>query len=302
MYDIIIVGAGPAGLTAAVYALRANKTVLLIEKNGFGGQMTFSPKIENFPGEKEISGTALADKMVDQALSLGAEIEFSAVTEIKTGNEYKTVVTEDGSFECRAVIIATGAKHRLLGVQREAELSGNGISYCAVCDGAFFEGKKVGVVGGGNSALQEAMLLSELCSQVYIIQNLGYLTGEEKLGRALLSKGNVKAFYNKTVKAFLGKEELNGIVIEDSVTKEESTLELDGLFVAIGLAPENKPFEGVAELDKIGYIMSDENCATKTEGVFVAGDCCTKSVRQITTAVSDGAVSALAAIRYIDNR
>lgn len=300
MYDIIIIGAGPAGLTAALYALRANKTVLLLEKASFGGQMTFSPKIENYPGYEEISGNELADKLFEQVLAQGADFELEEVVSLKDNGSTKTVVTDSGEHESKAVIIATGAKHRLLGVKGEDDFVGNGISFCAVCDGAFYENKEVIVIGGGNSALQEAILLSDLCKKITVVQNLADFTGEKKLVEILKSKSNVDFIFNTVVKEFTGDDELKGAVIENTETGEEKEITFDGAFVAIGLAPDNKAFENVAELDKFGYVASDEACLTKTAGVFTAGDCRTKRIRQITTAAADGAVAALAACDYID--
>ncbi|MBR0541787.1 MAG: FAD-dependent oxidoreductase [Clostridia bacterium] len=300
MYDIIIIGAGPAGLTAALYALRANKTVLLLEKASFGGQMTFSPKIENYPGYEEISGNELADKLFEQVLAQGADFELEEVLSVKDNGNTKTVVTDSGEHESKAVIIATGAKHRLLGVKGEEDFVGNGISFCAVCDGAFYENKEVIVIGGGNSALQEAILLSDLCKKITVVQNLADFTGEKKLVEILKSKSNVDFIFNTVVKEFTGDDELKGAVIENTETGEKKKITFDGAFVAIGLAPDNKAFENVAELDKFGYVASDEACLTKTAGVFTAGDCRTKRIRQITTAAADGAVAALAACDYID--
>ncbi len=297
MYDIIVIGGGPAGLTAALYALRANKTVLIIEKATFGGQITYSPKVENYPGFSEASGNEIAEKMVEQVLSQGAEIEMDTVLEIKNG-DIKTVVTEGGSFECKAVIIATGARHRMLGVKGEAELVGNGVSFCAVCDGAFYNGKEVAVVGGGNSALQEALLLCENAAKVTVIQNLPYLTGEERLQEKLRANEKAEIILGSTVKEVLGQNEVQGVVIETD--GKEQTLSIDGLFVAIGLIPQNEPFASLIALNDYGYADSEEDCKTKTDGIFVAGDCRKKKVRQVTTATADGAVAALAACEYID--
>lgn len=297
MYDIIVIGGGPAGLTAALYALRANKTVLIIEKATFGGQITYSPKVENYPGFSEASGNEIAEKMVEQVLSQGAEIEMDTVLEIKNG-DIKTVVTEGGSFDCKAVIIATGARHRMLGVKGEAELVGNGVSFCAVCDGAFYNGKEVAVVGGGNSALQEALLLCENAAKVTVIQNLPYLTGEERLQEKLRANEKAEIILGSTVKEVLGQNEVQGVVIETD--GKERTLSIDGLFVAIGLIPQNEPFASLIALNDYGYADSEEDCKTKTDGIFVAGDCRKKKVRQVTTATADGAVAALAACEYID--
>lgn len=300
MYDIIIIGAGPAGLTAALYALRADKSVLVLEKGTFGGQITYSPQIENYPGFVKMSGNEFADKLVDQVLTQGADIEMETVISIRDNGTTKTVVTEDGEYEGKTVIIATGVKHRQIGLPKENELVGNGISYCAVCDGAFFRNQTVAVLGGGNSALQEAVLLSDTSKKVYVIQNLDFLTGEAKLVEKLKNKDNVEFILSTVISELIGEDSLKGLKLKKS-DGTESELAVDGLFVAIGLVPNNKAFEEIAGLNEWGYIDSDESCITKTAGVFTAGDCRSKSIRQITTACADGSVAALAACRYIDN-
>lgn len=302
MYDIIVIGAGPAGLTAALYALRADKKVLLIEKESFGGQITYSPKIENYPGFLELSGNEFAEKLIEQVTAHGADIELAEVTRLEDKGAVKTVITDIGEFEARAVIIASGCKHRHLGIDGENELIGHGISFCAICDGAFYQGKRVGIVGGGNSALGEAMLLSDSCAEVTIIQDLPTLTGEAKTVKALERKDNVKILCNTLVTGFeCADGMLTGVKLHGSIDGSDYSLALDGLFVAIGHVPENDAFAGVAKLDEHGYIISDEGCLTTTSGIFVAGDCRTKAIRQITTATADGAVAALAACRYIDS-
>ncbi|MBQ8912216.1 MAG: FAD-dependent oxidoreductase [Clostridia bacterium] len=303
MYDIIIIGAGPAGLTAAVYARRANKSVLLLDKGVFGGQITFSPKVENYPGFESISGSELADHMVEQALSQGAEVEVETATgiEISEDGRVKTVVTEDGGrYEALSVIIATGARHRHLGLPNEEKFIGDGISFCAVCDGAFYMDKTVALIGGGNSALQEAILLSETCKKVYVVQNLDFLTGEKQLQDILTARKNVEIITGSVVKEIPDGAVLSSIVIEKISNGNTRTLEIDGMFVAIGLLPENEAFASVMALDQWGYADSGEDCMTSTPGIFVAGDCRRKAVRQVTTATADGAVSAVAACRYID--
>lgn len=299
MYDIIIIGGGPAGLTAALYACRANKKTLVIEKETFGGQITFSPKVENIPGFVSLTGNEFAEKLVEQVLEQGADVESCEVLEIKDG-EIKTVVTDDGEFEGKAVIIATGAKHRMLGVEDEEKYVGEGISFCAVCDGAFYKGKTVAVVGGGNSALQETILLSDLAKKVYVVQNLDFLTGEKKLADQLYKLDNVEVITGVTVESFLGDSELEGIVIKNSAG-ESRKLSIDGLFIAIGLIPQNDAFKNVVELDDRGYAVIDETCESATKGIFVAGDCRAKKIRQVTTAAADGAIAALAACDYIDS-
>ena len=299
MYDLIIVGGGPAGLTAALYARRANKNVLVIEKATFGGQITFSPKVENIPGFISLTGNEFAEKLVEQVLEQGADVEMTEVLEIKDG-DVKTVVTEDGEFEGKAVVIATGAKHRMLGLENEEKFVGEGISFCAVCDGAFYKDKVVGVVGGGNSALQEALLLSDLAKKVYVIQNLDFLTGEKKLSDQLYAKENVEVILGTVVDSFNGDSELEGVTVSN--TKGEKTdIKLDGLFIAIGLIPQNEAFKNVIALNDYGYADADETCTTGTKGIFVAGDCRSKKIRQVTTAAADGAIAALAACDYIDS-
>ena len=297
MYDIIIVGAGPAGLTAAIYARRAGKSVLVLEKSTFGGQITYSPLVENYPGFNSVSGVALAESFLSQALEQGAEVDFGEVTSIVDG-EVKRVITDFDEYEAKCVILAVGAKHRVLGLEREDELIGNGISFCAVCDGAFYADKEVAVIGGGNSALQEAILLSETSKKVTVVQNLDFLTGETRLSEKLLSLPNVEVIYGATVKEYLGEGTVSGIRVE-SKEKGEITLNVDGVFLAVGLIPDLAPFKDIAELDERGYAKSGENCRTGREGIFVAGDCRAKGVRQVTTAVADGATAALAAIEYL---
>lgn len=299
MYDIIVVGAGPAGLTAALYACRASKSVLILEKGAFGGQITYSPKVENIPGFVSLSGNEFAEKMIEQVLEQGADIEPCEVISIKDG-DIKTVVTDSGEFEAKAVIIATGAKHRLPGIDREEEFIGNGISFCAVCDGAFYEGKTVAVLGGGNSALQEAILLCDLASKVYVIQNLDFLTGEKKLQERLAEKAKVEVITGALISELKGDGELSAITVTKSADNTSFDLSIDGLFVAIGLVPQNEAFANVLTLDNWGYADADETCLTSTKGVFVAGDCRKKRIRQVATAASDGAVAALAACDYID--
>lgn len=301
MYDIIIIGAGPAGLTAALYALRSDKSVLVLEKGTFGGQITFSPQIENYPGFNKMSGNEFADRLVDQVISQGAEMEMETVTAVKDNGATKTVVTEDGEYEAKAVIIAVGVKHRQIGLPNENELVGEGVSYCAVCDGAFFKGQTVAVLGGGNSALQEAVLLSDGCKKVYVIQNLDYFTGEARLVEKLKDKDNVELITGTVISALNGEKSLKSLTLRKESDGSESELEVDGLFVAIGLIPNNEAFSEIAGLDEMGYINSDESCLTATQGVFVAGDCRKKQIRQITTATADGSVAALAACRYIDS-
>ena len=302
MHDIIVVGGGPAGMTAALYAQRNGKRALVIEKSGFGGQITHSPKVENYPGTMQMSGNEFADKTLEQILAQGAEIEFENVTAVKDMGATKVVETEEGGrYEARTVVLATGVKHRMLGLEGEYDLVGNGISFCAVCDGDFYAGQTVCVAGGGNSALQEAILLAEKCKEVIILQDLPRCTGEQRLQDVLFARPNVRLIADTKIDRFLLEgDELRGLEIESRTTGEKREVACDGLFVAIGLIPENEPFADLADLNRYGYFDSDEGCATRTPGVFVAGDCRSKGVRQLATAIADGATAALAACRYIN--
>ncbi len=299
MYDIIIIGAGPAGLTAAIYARRSGKTVLVLEKDTFGGQITFSPKLENYPGFETISGNDLAQRMLEQAMALGADVEMDTVTGIENGSP-KVVIGELARYEGRAVIIAAGARHRRLNLPREEEMIGNGLSFCAVCDGAFYAGGHAAVIGGGNTALQEILLLADTCAKVTVIQNLAFLTGEQKMIDQVLARKNVEILYSSLCVGYEGDEALTGLRIRNTETGEERSLSVDGAFLAIGTEPENLAYAALAPLDGQGYIKAGEDCTTPTEGIFAAGDCRTKAFRQVATAVSDGAAAALNACRWLD--
>ena len=302
MHDVIVIGGGPAGMTAALYALRNGKSALVIEKAGFGGQITHSPKVENYPGTLSMSGNEFAEATLDQILTQGADIEVETATGIRAHGDTWIVETEEGSaHEGRAVVIATGVKHRMLGLEGELDLIGEGISFCAVCDGDFYTNQTVCVAGGGNSALQEAILLSEKCKEVILLQDLPTFTGEKRLQDVLFSRANVRGITGtKIVGLATQSGELVGVDIESRETGVRERIGCDGLFVAIGLIPENGPFSKFADLNAWGYFDSDETCTTRTPGIFVAGDCRSKTVRQLTTAVADGATAALAACRYID--
>lgn len=302
MYDIIIIGAGPAGLTAALYARRADKKVLVIEKETFGGQITHSPKVENYPGFTVMSGNEFADKLIEQVMYQGAEIELDTVTGIRGEEGNFTVECERGTFNAKSVIIATGSHHRQLGLDKENKFTGEGVSYCAVCDGAFYKDKDVAVIGGGNSALQEAILLSKTSKSVTVVQNLPFLTGEIKLREEVESTANIKVILSSVVLEILGKDKFEGIKIKNTETGKESNITVDSIFVAIGQQPENEPFKDVVKLNDYGYIISDESCIPEAniKGIFTAGDCRTKKIRQIATAISDGATAALEACNFVD--
>ena len=302
MYDVIVVGGGPAGMTAALYALRNGKSALVIEKTGFGGQITHSPKVENYPGTLSMSGNEFAEKTLDQILAQGADIEIEEVTSIRDEGEKKVVLTDmGGEYEGKTVVIATGVKHRMLGLEGEEDLVGEGISFCAVCDGDFYAGKTVCVAGGGNSALQEAILLAEKCKEVIMLQDLPYFTGESRLQDVLFARPNVRAIADLKINSLIAENgALKGVEVEGRTSGEVEKIACDGLFVAIGLIPENEPFAEFEDLNSYGYFDTDEQCVTKTPGIYVAGDCRSKFVRQLTTAVADGATAALAACRYIN--
>jgi thioredoxin reductase (NADPH) len=301
MYDIIIVGGGPAGLTAAIYGLRAGKSVLVIEKGGFGGQIAFSPKVENIPGTKLISGAEFADQLTEQAMALGADVELEAVTQVeKLENSFRVSTEEGSTYQGKTVILALGVKHRMLGLPGEEELVGHGLSFCAVCDGAFYEGQEVAMIGGGNSALQEALLLSEVCKKVTVVQNLADFTGERKLADLLLQKDNVTVHFSTVVSGYVSKDgELRALQLQ-SENGESFEIAVDGAFLAVGLEPRNGPFAHLAKTNAWGYFDAAEDCLTETAGLFVAGDCRSKRIRQVVTAAGDGAVAAMAACTYLD--
>ncbi len=302
MHDVIIIGGGPAGMTAALYAVRNGKSALVLEKGGFGGQITYSPRVENYPGTLCMSGNEFADSLLGQIIEQGAEVEVETVTGINDEGDIKRVLTESGTeYEARAVIIATGVKHRMLGLAGENELVGNGISFCALCDGEYYRGQTVAVAGGGNSALQEATLLADVCKEVVMVQDLDCFTGEETLAKALLARPNVRAFTGTVIEEISTENgALEGLRLRKKATGESFELPCDGLFVAIGLIPENGAFSELVPLDKAGYIDSGEDCETGRPGIYTAGDCRRKRVRQLTTAAGDGATAALAACEYIN--
>lgn len=318
VYNIVIIGAGTAGLSAAIYGVRAGKKVLVLEEKNYGGQIINTPEVENYPGIAKISGFEFATNLYNQAVGLGATVKLEKAIEIKTeefvttgvkavdgeGNptelttvaaKTKVVVTDSGEYICDSVIIATGAKNRLLGVERERELIGAGISYCATCDGMFFRGKDVAVVGGGNTALEDAHFLSNYCNKVYVIHRRDQFRGEDKLLERIKARDNVELVLNSRVVELLGDEMVSGVVVENTIDGKRSELSCQGVFVAIGQMPDNERFRNMVDLDKQGYVVAGEDCRTSCEGIFAAGDCRTKTVRQLTTAAADGAVAALAA-------
>lgn len=298
-YDIVIVGAGTAGLSAAIYAVRAGKSVIVLEATTHGGQIVNTPEVENYPGIQKISGFEFANNLYKQAKSLGAEVIYEKVIGIEVNGEEKIVHTTKEDYQAKAVILATGAKNRPLGLEHEKEWIGAGISYCAICDGMFYRGKYVAVAGGGNTALENAIFLTNYCRKVYIIHRRDAFRGEEKLLQTLKEKPNVEFVLNANITRLIGEDGVDGVEVEDKNTHEKRVIDVMGLFVAIGQMPENSEFINVVDLDKGGYIEAKEDCKTKTKGIFTAGDCRTKKVRQLATAASDGAIAALAACEYI---
>ena len=302
MHDIIIVGAGTAGLSAAIYGLRAGKSVLVLEQASYGGQIINTPEIENYPAIQKISGFEFATNLYNQAKNLGAEFAFEKVEGIEDKGQFKEVKTKDKSYEGKTVILATGAKNRSLGVEKEEELVGKGISYCATCDGMFYRGKVVAVNGGGNTAVEDATFLSDYVQKVYVIHRRDEFRADKAEVDRLVAKPNVELVLNSTVKRLESDASgLTGVVVANK-DGEERTLKVDGLFVAIGQAPDNQAFSELVELDGKGYISAGESTLTKTPGIFTAGDCRTKAIRQLATAASDGAVAGLAALSYINEK
>ena len=299
MYDIGIIGGGTAGLTSAIYGQRAGKKTVVIEHANFGGQIVSSHKVENYPAIASISGAEYSMNLLNQAMNLGAECAMEEVTGIRDEGEYKVIETKGKEYECKTVIIATGVTHRHMGMEKEIKLTGAGVSYCATCDGAFFRGKDVAVIGGGNTALQDADFLSNYCNKVYLVHRRDEFRGDVSLVETLKTRENIEFVLSATVKDIKGENMVEGILINDKKTGEDFEIAVSGIFVAIGQIPQNQIFEDVVKLDDYGFILASEDCLTSHPGIFVAGDCRTKEVRQLTTAAADGAVAALAACKYI---
>ena len=296
MWDIIIVGAGPAGLTAALYALRANKKVLIFEAKTYGGQIVNANKLENYPGIPEISGFDYATNLYNQVKDLGGEFKFETVIRIE---EDKTVVTNKDKYQAKSIILATGAENRKLNLDREEELVGKGVSYCATCDGNFYKNKTVAVVGGGNTALEDAVYLSNLAKKIYVIHRRDEFRGEDKYLSELKEKDNVEFVLNSNVVKLKGDDKLSSIDVKDNEGNVK-TLDVDGIFIAVGQSPKNEIFKNIIDLDNAGYIVSDDGVHTKKLGIYVAGDTRVKDLRQLTTAVSDGAIAATVAIKEME--
>ena len=300
MYDILIVGAGPAGLTAAIYARRASKSVLILEAKSYGGQIINTPEIENYPVAPHISGFDFATKIYEQATALGAEVVYEKAVEIIDNGSEKEVRTENNSYKAKAIIIATGSENRKLGVDGEDELVGRGISYCATCDGAFYRKKNVAVVGGGNTALEDALYLADIAEKVYLIHRRDEFRGEDANVSALKARGNVEFVLNSQVIKLNAQKRLESIDVQNK-NGEIRNIEVNGLFVAVGRIPENQNFAKVVNLDSAGYIIAGEDCVTNAKGIFVAGDNRVKNVRQLVTATADGAVAVSEAVKYINS-
>lgn len=300
LYDIIIIGAGPAGLTSAIYAKRANKNILVLEAKNHGGQIVNTLDIENYPANEHISGFDFATNLYNQAKNLGAEIVYEKVVDINDLKREKEVITTKNTYKTKSIIIATGSENRKLGLPNEDEFVSKGISYCATCDGAFYKKKTVAVVGGGNTALEDALYLSDIASKVYLIHRRDEFRGEEATVNLLKEKSNIEFVYNSNVTKLNTKDKLESIEVTNN-DGNKTTIEVDALFIAVGRIPENQNFAKIIDLDNSGYIIADEKCHTNVNGIFVAGDNRVKEVRQLVTATSDGAIAAIEAIKYINN-
>lgn len=299
IYDLLIIGSGPGGMTAAIYAKRANLKVLLFEKGAPGGQIVDTAEVENYPGFTKAKGYELATSMFEHVLSLGVDVKFEEVLEIKDLGQTKQVVTASKTFETKAILLTTGVVPRKLEIPGEMNYTSQGISWCAICDGLLYKDKKVVVIGGGNSAVEEALFLSNIASHVTVVQNLSYLTADKKAQDLLKKAGNVDFIYNATVKEFVGDAALNGVKVESGGIT--NIIPTDGVFEYVGLTPATSFLGDLKILDPQGYILTDDNFQTPINGIFAAGDVTVKKIRQIVTAVSDGAIATQNIIKYIEN-
>ena len=299
MTDIAIIGAGCAGLTSAIYAIRAGLSVKVFEKYIYGGQIAVSSDIQNYPSIEKIAGPELATNLYNHALNLGADIRFEEIVGVELSGKVKKVITNEGEYSARSVIIANGVARRKLGCQGEDEFYGRGVSYCATCDGALYKNKNVAIIGGGNTALEDALYLSNICSAVYLIHRRDTFRGSKILADSVIQRNNIKIVYNATVERIDGDKTVNKLYVKDKITSQTCGLDVSAVFVAIGLAPDNDIFKAVG-LDSDGYIKAGEDCTTSLPGVFVAGDTRTKLLRQIITAEADGAVAAFQASNYLN--
>ena len=298
MTDIIVIGGGPSGMTAALYALRSNKTVLVLEKENFGGQIANSPRVENYPSINEISGLDLSDRMFAQIMDLGAQFELEDVLKIEKKDNGFLVTTNYNKYESKAVIIANGVKHRVMHLPNEENLIGNGVSFCAVCDGPMYKGQEAYLIGDANTALQYALLLSNYCTKVHMFTLFDKFFGDQILQDRVLRKENIIVKHNMNLVQYLGEDKLEGLVFEDTTSKIRTEYQTNNVFIAIGQIPQNELFSDLVELEK-GYIVTDESMQTKTPGVFACGDTRKKEIRQVVTACNDGAIAALSAVKYI---
>ena len=301
MYDIIIVGAGPAGLTAGIYARRASKKVLILEAITYGGQIINTLDIENYPANPHISGYDFATNLYNQSKDLGAEFVFEKAIDIKDKGDIKEVITSKNTYKAKTIILATGAENRKLKLDNEDELVGKGVSYCASCDGAFYKNKVVAVNGGGNTAIEDAIYLSDIASKVYVIHRRNEFRADDALVKELNRKNNVEYIYNSSVTKLIANDKLESIELTD---KEGNIKKLDVscIFIAVGRIPENQNFAKIINLDENGYAIASEDCHTNVDGIFVAGDNRIKLLRQLVTATSDGAIAATEAIKYINRK
>lgn len=302
MIDVLIVGGGPAGITASIYAARSGLKTLLLERETFGGQIASSPKVENFPSIISISGEELVSRMLEQALEFGVSVDVENVTSVTKIDDHFEVVTDYNKYLAKSVIIATGVTHRTIDAENIEDFMGEGISYCAVCDGPFHKGHDVAVIGDGNSAMQYAISLSQYCNKVYVCTLFDKFFGEKSVEKVMRGRSNIEIVHNLQLKRVSGASELEKAEFTNLLTKEEVSLDIQGLFIAIGHVPHNEDFKDVVELDNHGYIIGNELCETITPGIFVAGDCRQKTFRQVSTACADGTIAALSAIRYLDNK
>ena len=299
MYDTIVIGAGPAGMTAALNVKRDGKSVLLIEKENFGGQIALSPRVENIPSINSISGEEYAALVFDHISELGVDFELENVLSLTKENGIFTVKTDYNEYQAKTVIIASGCQARHIGVPREEELIGKGVSYCAVCDGAFYKGQEVCLIGDANTALQYALVLSKMCTKVHICALFDHLFADKILIERAEQAPNIDIRYNISLKEFVGEDELSGLIFEDTKTHEKVEYTCKGVFIAVGQIPHNEIYGDLVELEK-GYIITNDLMETKTEGLYAAGDCRVKNFRQVIGAEADGQIAALAASRYID--
>lgn len=300
MYDVLIVGAGTAGMTAGIYVQRAGKKALVLDEKGYGGQIVNTATVENYPGFVNISGTEFTERIHEQAVELGVDFKVEKVKNAKKKGEVFVVSTGDSQYEVKSVIIATGVKNRELGIPGEEKFKGSGVSFCATCDGNFFKGRDIAIIGGGNTALEDAEVMSGIANKVYLVHRREEFRGDKLTVKRLSVKDNVEFVLNSKPVEITGGFAVDGLKVENTEDGSPKTLKVDGIFVAVGQTPDNKAFEGLVKLDSAGYVDAGEDCVTSAEGIFVAGDCRTKKVRQLTTAASDGSVAAAGAVEYIN--